>query len=105
MVTDMKKMKGFMCHTPASTAVCMAHDYRSVIVPRRPDTSLLHQPRQINCSKPIRLGGKQDISAAVRSYPVSFVKKDTKNRPDQIIKSLALSDQVFQVKFIIIWDE
>ncbi|XP_073290749.1 protein SODIUM POTASSIUM ROOT DEFECTIVE 2-like [Primulina huaijiensis] len=97
MVTNMKKMKGFMCHTPASTAVCMAHDYRSVSVPRRPDTSLLHQPRPINGSKYVRLGGKQAISAAVRSYPVSSVKNDIKNQTDQVIKSVALSDLVFQV--------
>ncbi|KAJ4967247.1 hypothetical protein NE237_019096 [Protea cynaroides] len=34
-----KKMRGFMCRSPAATAVCITGDTRSVIVPRRPDRS------------------------------------------------------------------
>ncbi|XP_042493972.1 protein SODIUM POTASSIUM ROOT DEFECTIVE 1-like [Macadamia integrifolia] len=34
-----KKMRGFMCNSPAATAVCITGDARSVIVPRRPDRS------------------------------------------------------------------
>ncbi|GAB4838331.1 hypothetical protein Ancab_027861 [Ancistrocladus abbreviatus] len=30
-----RKMRGFMCQSPASTAVCVPGDVRSVIVPRR----------------------------------------------------------------------
>ncbi|XP_041013894.1 heavy metal-associated isoprenylated plant protein 35-like [Juglans microcarpa x Juglans regia] len=37
-----KKMKGFMCQSPAATAVlCMTDDSRSVIVPRKSDQRIL----------------------------------------------------------------
>ncbi|KZV39292.1 Chloroplast-targeted copper chaperone protein [Dorcoceras hygrometricum] len=95
-----KKMKGFMCQNPASTSVCMAHDHRSVIVPRRLGTSLLHQTRLVDGSKCIRLGktGALSTTSTVRSYPpVSSVKKDIERGPDRVMRSVALSDQVFQV--------
>ncbi|XP_028054984.1 protein SODIUM POTASSIUM ROOT DEFECTIVE 1-like [Camellia sinensis] len=36
--------RGFMCQSPAATAVCMTGDPRSVILPRRPD----HAPTLLN---------------------------------------------------------
>lgn len=35
------KMHGFLCQSHASTAVCIPGDSRSVIVPRRPDRTLI----------------------------------------------------------------
>uniref|UniRef100_A0A1D1ZHU7 Copper transport protein ATOX1 n=1 Tax=Anthurium amnicola TaxID=1678845 RepID=A0A1D1ZHU7_9ARAE len=39
------RMHGFMCQSQASTAVCIPGDTRSVIVPRRPDRTLVDHPR------------------------------------------------------------
>ncbi|KAG8368696.1 hypothetical protein BUALT_Bualt15G0072500 [Buddleja alternifolia] len=91
-----KKMKGFMCHSQASTAICMAHDYRSVIVPR-------NQVRLANNTKYIRLGEQRRRTPEfVRrsSFPVSSsLKKDEENhyKPQEAANSLAISDNLFQV--------
>ncbi|KAJ7968173.1 Heavy metal-associated domain containing protein [Quillaja saponaria] len=72
-----RKMKGFMCHSPAATAVCMTSDPRSVIVPRRPDrTILVDNMRLINNAKYSRLGEPHRINAAnKRSVSVPAIKQ------------------------------
>ncbi|KAK6135380.1 hypothetical protein DH2020_030891 [Rehmannia glutinosa] len=89
-----KKMKGFMCHSPSSTSVCMSQNRRSVIVPRRPERSTVDQVRFLNNTKYVRLGEQMN-----RSYPVSSLKKIQENVPQQVTTttSLAISDNVFQV--------
>ncbi|KAI3445710.1 hypothetical protein Pfo_002375 [Paulownia fortunei] len=94
-----KKMKGFRCHSPACTAVCMSQDHRSVIVPRRPDRTLADQVRLINNTKYIRLGEQRATPASVRrSFPVTSLRKDQEKMPQEATTtSLAMSDNVFQV--------
>ncbi|XAR49437.1 hypothetical protein NMG60_11032647 [Bertholletia excelsa] len=99
------KMRGFMCHSPAATAVCMAGDPRSVIVPRRPDHRLVgdHVPfmnaakyTRLVESHSRRLGSKNQIERSTAALPAG-------SRPD--LKALqkprpppgTSSDQVFQV--------
>ncbi|KAK4438208.1 hypothetical protein Salat_0155000 [Sesamum alatum] len=105
-----KKLKGFMCDSHASTAVCMSQDYRSVVeVPRRPDTALLDHVRLINSTNYVRLGEQRgrrsNIPSSVvgRSFPVSCLKKHqekvAQEADDAITNSLAVSGHhnVFQV--------
>ncbi|KAK4426848.1 hypothetical protein Salat_1453600 [Sesamum alatum] len=82
-----KKLKGFMCHSHASTAVRMSQDYRSVVeVPRRPDTTVVDHVRLINSTNYVRLGEQRrrrlNIPSLVvgRSFPVSCLKKNIKKR-------------------------
>ncbi|KAL2454612.1 Chloroplast-targeted copper chaperone protein [Abeliophyllum distichum] len=84
-----KKMKGFMCHSPASTAVCMNQDYRSVIVPRRLDRKIVDR------SKCIRLG-KVSTTDHRRSITVSSLKKD-QEKGSQEVSSITTSPNAFQV--------
>ncbi|KAL6964304.1 hypothetical protein U1Q18_035360 [Sarracenia purpurea var. burkii] len=45
-------MRGFLCQSPAATAVCMTGDTRSVIVPRRrPERTLVDHASLINTTK------------------------------------------------------
>lgn len=105
-----KKMKGFMCHSPSSTAVCRSQDYRSVIVPRRPDRTLVDQVRLLNSTKYIRLGEQRAIPAAsIRgSFPVSSLKNDQEKVPQEAATtttsttSLAISDNLFQVVHLVL---
>ncbi|MQM10536.1 hypothetical protein Taro_043431 [Colocasia esculenta] len=50
-----RKMHGFMCQSQASTAVCIPGDARSVVVPRRPDRTLVDHARVVDL-KYSRLG-------------------------------------------------
>ncbi|KAF7803698.1 protein SODIUM POTASSIUM ROOT DEFECTIVE 1-like [Senna tora] len=73
--SNRKMRKGFMCHSQASTAVCMStRDHRSVIVPRRPDrniflddTRLLNYPKYSKLVEPRRIGpaDKKTVSIAI----------------------------------------
>ncbi|KAL6517656.1 hypothetical protein OROMI_033357 [Orobanche minor] len=101
MKTD-KKMKGFfMCHSPASTAVCMtSQDQRAVIVPLRLGKSIIDQVKLINTTKYVRLGEQRAVPApsSTRQFPVSCLKKDQGEVPQGAnTTSLANSDNVFQV--------
>ncbi|KAL2477488.1 protein SODIUM POTASSIUM ROOT DEFECTIVE 3-like [Forsythia ovata] len=81
-----KKMKGFMCHSPA---VCMTQDYRSVIVPRRLDRKI------VDSAKCIQLG-KVSTTDHRRSITVSSLKKD-QEKGSQEVSSITTSHNVFQV--------
>ncbi|KAL0384495.1 UNVERIFIED_CONTAM: protein SODIUM POTASSIUM ROOT defective [Sesamum radiatum] len=103
-----KKMKGLMCHSHASTAVCMSQDYRrSVVVP---DRTLVDHVRLINRTDYVRLGEQRrrsinhSSSVGTRPFPVitdSCLKKDQeKMAQEAATTSLAISghdDNVFQV--------
>ncbi|CAI9770091.1 unnamed protein product [Fraxinus pennsylvanica] len=90
-----KKMKGFMCHSPVSTAMCMNEDYMSVIVPRRLDKKIVDRAKLINNAKYIRLGEPCKVSTTDhrRSIDVSALKKD-KEKEHQEVSSIAASYQV-----------
>jgi hypothetical protein len=96
-----KKMRGFMCQSPAATAVCMAVDSRSVIVPRRASDqrSLIDHRRlnMINNGKYTRLavGDKRADFA-----PCMKREQDPEHQPKPPLQkpsSIASSDTVFQV--------
>ncbi|KAL0422360.1 UNVERIFIED_CONTAM: protein SODIUM POTASSIUM ROOT defective [Sesamum latifolium] len=102
-----KKMKGLMCHSHASTAVCMSQDYRSVVVP---DRTLVDHVRLINSTNYVRLGEQRrrsinrSSSVGTRPFPVtnSCLKKDQEKVAQEATTattSLAISghDNVFQV--------
>ncbi|KAL7119422.1 hypothetical protein ACP275_02G062100 [Erythranthe tilingii] len=101
-----KKMKGFMCHSPSSTAVCMAAlDYhRSVVVPRRRPVD--HQVKPVNNNtKYIRLGEQRAVSDSMRrlfhEFSILSLKKDQEKgvmlNNQEAATSLAINDNVFQV--------
>ncbi|XLS87911.1 hypothetical protein HN51_038077 [Arachis hypogaea] len=89
--------RGFMCHSQASTAVCMStHDNRSVVVPRRPDRSVsLDDSKLINPSKYSKLGESR------RFRPVPLIKQrgedhvQVMNQPRELHKPP--TENVFQV--------
>ncbi|KAL9174594.1 hypothetical protein ABFS82_02G061600 [Erythranthe guttata] len=99
-----KKMKGFMCHSTSSTAVCMAAlDYhRSVVVPRRQPVD--HQVKPVN-TKYIRLGEQRAVSDSIRrlfhEFSILSLKKDQEKgvmlNNQEAATSLAINDNVFQV--------
>ncbi|KAK4401897.1 protein SODIUM POTASSIUM ROOT defective [Sesamum angolense] len=72
-----KKMKGLMCHSHASTAVCMSQDYRSVVVP---DRTLVDHVRLINTTNYVRLGEQRrrsihhSSSVGTRPFPVVVMR-------------------------------
>lgn len=95
-----KKMKGFMCHCPASTAVCMSQEYRrAVVVP--PHAAVPKHQTEVgnNSGRYIRLGAKD--GPAVNPTAASAVKKDQQKvvQPQEAsaAASLTISDNVFQV--------
>lgn len=91
-------MKGFMCHSPASTAVCMNQDYMSVIVPRNLDRKIVDRAKLINNAKYIRLGEPCKVSTTDHRRPinVSSLKKEKENG-HQEVSSIAASHNVYQV--------
>lgn len=93
-----KKMKGFMCHSPASTAVCMNQDYMSVIVPRNLDRKIVDRAKLINNAKYIRLGEPCKVSTTDHRRPinVSSLKKEKENGHPEV-SSIAASHNVYQV--------
>ncbi|KAI4299068.1 hypothetical protein L6164_032561 [Bauhinia variegata] len=104
--TSSRKMgRGFMCHSQASTAVCMSTgDPRSVIVPRRPDRSiLLDNTRLINYAKYSKLVDSHRFNSADSNKALSVVsvpkikprEKNQENEGKSIQKTP--TDNVFQV--------
>lgn len=68
-----KNMRGFMCQSPAATAVCMASEPLSVIVQRRPDRTLTDHARLLNntqCTRLIESRSRALASATRRSSTV-----------------------------------
>jgi hypothetical protein len=107
-VRTTKKMRGFMCQSPAATAVCMATDSRSVVVPRRSSerSSILIDNKRfvINNAKYSRLVDrppKLAVGTKKRSdsAPCKKREQDPEHRPNTLQKpsSIASSDNVFQV--------
>ncbi|CAA0822025.1 Chloroplast-targeted copper chaperone protein [Striga hermonthica] len=87
-----KKIRGFMCHSPASTAVCMSQDGRSVIVPRRPDRMpTFDHFRLLSSTKYVRLGEQRAVPAPSIKGSSFHVSSLEKKNP------LTVSDCVFQV--------
>ncbi|CAL5329634.1 unnamed protein product [Camellia sinensis] len=94
--------RGFMCQSPAATAVCMTGDPRSVILPRRPD----HAPTLLNNinnytrlveSRRFGSADKRSSNALVPSVKTDrAIDRDRKalHKPPSVTSS---SDQVFQV--------
>ncbi|KAK6945560.1 Heavy metal-associated domain, HMA [Dillenia turbinata] len=93
-----KNMRGFMCHSPAATAVCITSDPRSVIVPRRPNKTLIHHAKLINAAKYTRivesrryppLNKRQVLSPSLkrdRDLPVR------EKKPNEIASAITTSD-------------
>ncbi|CBI20049.3 unnamed protein product, partial [Vitis vinifera] len=105
-----KKMRGLMCHSPAATAVCIPGDPRSVIVPRRPDRTLVDHSRLINNAKYSRLVESHRFTpAAKRSVLVPAMKRghrpSAEPMPFHPPSSTPSLDHVFQVRFMIICKE
>ncbi|KAL7205957.1 hypothetical protein ACSBR2_018802 [Camellia fascicularis] len=94
--------RGFMCQSPAATAVCMTGDPRSVILPRRPD----HAPTLLNNtnnytrlveSRRFGSADKRSSNALVPSVKTDrAIDRDRKalHKPPSVTSS---SDQGFQV--------
>lgn len=103
-----KKMRGLMCHSPAATAVCIPGDPRSVIVPRRPDRTLVDHSTLINNAKYSRLVESHRFSPAPktkRSVLLPATKRDLQPNRDPIPfhhppPSAPSLDDVFQVRFM-----
>uniref|UniRef100_F6H1N1 HMA domain-containing protein n=1 Tax=Vitis vinifera TaxID=29760 RepID=F6H1N1_VITVI len=100
-------MRGLMCHSPAATAVCIPGDPRSVIVPRRPDRTLVDHSRLINNAKYSRLVESHRFTpAAKRSVLVPAMKRghrpSAEPMPFHPPSSTPSLDHVFQVRFMII---
>ncbi|XP_010261208.1 PREDICTED: protein SODIUM POTASSIUM ROOT DEFECTIVE 2-like [Nelumbo nucifera] len=100
------KMRGLMCQSPGATAVCMPGDPRSVVVPRRPDRSLVDDSMLINSKyyrliEPRRLSSLGDNRPAPLSLSSSIRREREFERRSSstcsIPTSLASSDQAFQV--------
>ncbi|KAL3538620.1 hypothetical protein ACH5RR_001986 [Cinchona calisaya] len=89
-----KNMRGFMCQTPGTTAVCMASEPLSVIVQRRPDRTLPEHARLINNTRLIEPRSHGLASAIRRSAAVSSLalKSDQEKatRRSTNVRSLAL---------------
>ncbi|KAG2705153.1 hypothetical protein I3843_05G036200 [Carya illinoinensis] len=106
-----KKTRGFMCQSPAATAVCMASGSRSVIVPRRSERTLNDNKRLIKnakyYSKLVDLspglalaGNKRSSESLPRIKRGGVQETDLDHRakpPVQKHSSLVPSDHVFQV--------
>ncbi|KAK2663843.1 hypothetical protein Ddye_002417 [Dipteronia dyeriana] len=96
-------MKGFMCHSTAATAVCMATaDSRSVFVPRRPHTTLINiddHTRLVANANYSRLVNKSHRNRFVSPTNNSSIKRDLpRPKPrNKLSTTVASSDQVFQV--------
>nr|DAD40262.1 TPA_asm: hypothetical protein HUJ06_014585 [Nelumbo nucifera] len=103
------KMRGLMCQSPGATAVCMPGDPRSVVVPRRPDRSLVDDSMLINSKyyrliEPRRLSSLGDNRPAPLSLSSSIRREREFERRSSstcsIPTSLASSDQAFQVRVV-----
>lgn len=73
------RMRGFMCQPNASTAVCIPGDAHSVVVPRRPDRTLVDHARIVDLrySRLVdhpRLAGPAAAAAAVAAAPAKGEK-------------------------------
>ncbi|WVZ23070.1 hypothetical protein V8G54_001614 [Vigna mungo] len=89
--SDWKMRRGFMCHSQASTAVCMStRDPRSVVLPKRLErTVFLDDTRLINYAKYSKL------VEPPRSNPVPKIKlrvqdqdqDQAKNQPKELLKT------------------
>ncbi|KAF6149213.1 hypothetical protein GIB67_026069 [Kingdonia uniflora] len=105
-----KKVGGFMCRSPSSTAVCMNGDHRSVIVPRRSvkSSSMVDHNMLMNNSKYSRLVESRRFPTNHEKRSVtlsSALKRDRELEQEGIIPtrtctlpaSLPSSNHVFQV--------
>ncbi|KAK7363163.1 hypothetical protein VNO77_05294 [Canavalia gladiata] len=95
-MSNRKMRRGFMCHSQASTAVCMStRDPRSVVVPKRLDTSVfLDDTRLINYAKYSKLV-ESPIPNQVPKIKLKGQDQDQANKPREIQKTP--SNNVFQV--------
>ncbi|KAK6916048.1 hypothetical protein RJ641_018909 [Dillenia turbinata] len=98
-----KKMRGFMCHSPAATAVCTTGDPRSAIVPRRPDRTLVDHSKLINAAKYTRLVESRRYPPLNKRQVLGpSLKRDRalpvrEKKPNEIAPAITTSDHVFQV--------
>ncbi|XP_059448500.1 protein SODIUM POTASSIUM ROOT DEFECTIVE 1-like [Corylus avellana] len=96
-----KKMRGFMCQSPAATAVCMATDSGSVVVPRRSS----NQRAQIDHRRLNMINNGKYTRLAVDDKRADFApcmkrEQDPEHLPKPPLQkpsSIASSDTVFQV--------
>ncbi|KAK7302506.1 hypothetical protein RJT34_13396 [Clitoria ternatea] len=89
---------GFMCHSRASTAVCMStSNHRSVVVPRRHNTSVfLDDTRLINYSKLVHPRRFNSVDNKCVSVSVPNIKQRSQDiEPRELHKTP--TDNVFQV--------
>lgn len=104
-----KMRRGFMCHSQASTAVCMSTgDRRSVVVPRKPDRAIfLDDTRLINYAKYSKLVEPRRFEPidrkALMSLSVQKIKQkrekgqDQEKEPKAFHHQATVDHQVFQV--------
>ncbi|GMH03112.1 hypothetical protein Nepgr_004951 [Nepenthes gracilis] len=91
-----KKMRGFMCYSPASTAACVPGNVRSVIVPRR---AVDHRGliNAANYSRLVESGGRP-TPATRRSTPPSAERGRDLQQPKQPQQLASIpSSDVYQV--------
>jgi len=96
--SDWKMRRGFMCHSQASTAVCMStRDPRSVVVPKRLQrTVFLDDTRLINYAKYSKLV-EPPTSNPVPKIKLRMQDQDQpKNQPKDLLKTHT-DNNVFQV--------
>ncbi|TKY59521.1 Copper transport protein ATX1 [Spatholobus suberectus] len=96
--SDRKMRRGFMCHSQASTAVCMStRDHRSVAVPRRLDRSVF-----LDDTKLINYARYSKLVEPPRSNPVPKIKlrgkdQDQANNEPRELQKTQTDNNVFQV--------
>ncbi|PSS29203.1 Protein SODIUM POTASSIUM ROOT DEFECTIVE 1 like [Actinidia chinensis var. chinensis] len=99
------KMRGFMCHSQAATAVCTAGDSLSVIVPRRPDQTSVDHASLIKTAKYTRLVETRRLGDSEVPQKRSTLRSDEKSRERKVLQrkpppppvTARASDPVFQV--------
>ncbi|XP_028753232.1 heavy metal-associated isoprenylated plant protein 3-like [Neltuma alba] len=105
--TNRKMRRGFMCHSQASTAVCMSTaDRRSVVVPRRPersifldDTRLINYPKYSKLVEPLRFEpvDKKALAVAAPKMKQKMRERGQDEEKEPRAVHQAPTDQVFQV--------
>ncbi|GFY89156.1 hypothetical protein Acr_06g0010960 [Actinidia rufa] len=101
-------MRGFMCQSPAATAVCMAGESLSVIVPRRPDQTSVDHASLIKNAKYTRVVGTHRLGDSEVPKKRSTLRSDEEKGRERKVQqkpppppppTTRSSDQVFQVSF------
>ncbi|KAJ8625758.1 hypothetical protein MRB53_034288 [Persea americana] len=91
-------MAGFLCKSPAATAVCTTIDPRSAIVPRRPQRSSVDHAMLMDMKYSRLVESRRFALAEKRSKAMSAARRECRNPHNTSnVSSLSTSDHVFQV--------